>query len=210
MNKLILISLAVLISSFCLAQDNLQPMKDVASFKEKLEASAKETTTIDSDFTQYKYLSFLSEEIESKGHFSFKKDNLLRWEYFEPFEYLIILNDSKLMIKDEEDVSNFDLDANQAFQKINDMIVNSVQGNVLDEAMYDMTFKENTDYYFVELIPVDEKMKEYMQGIHLYFDRGDYTVSKIKMIELSADYTTIKFYNKKLNAEIPNERFSVN
>lgn len=210
MNKLIIISLALFISSFCLAQAGLQPMKDVSSFKENLEASAKATNTIDSDFTQYKYLSFLSEEIESTGHFSFKKDNLLRWEYFEPFEYLIVLNDSKLMIKDEDDVSNFDLDSNQAFQKINDMIVNSVQGDVLDEELYDMTFKENSDFYFVELIPVDEKMKEYMQAIHLYFDREDYSVSKIKMIELSEDYTTIKFTNKKLNAEIPNERFSIN
>lgn len=211
MNKLVILFSLSLYSLCCFAQnDSFVPMKAVDSFKENLQKTTKSTETISSDFIQSKYLSFLSEEIESTGSFSFKKENLLRWEYTEPFEYLIILNDSKLQIKDEEDVSNFDLESNQTFQKINDLIINSVQGNILDDELYEMDFKENKEHFFVELQPKEAQMSEYMNAIHLYFNRENYSIVKIKMLEGSGDYTIIKFSNQKLNTSISDELFSIN
>ncbi len=208
MRNLILLFFVLSLARSTNAQD-FYPMKDIASFKENLQKSANTTETIDSDFTQYKFLSFLSEEIESEGHLSFKKDNKIRWEYTSPFSYLILLNDSKLKIVDDEDESNFDLSSNKTFQRINDMIISSVQGNVLDESMYNFQFKENKDAFYVVLTPIEEEMTEYISAIHLYFDRNDYSVNKVKMLEQSGDYTTIVFRNKKLNMELKDELFSV-
>lgn len=208
MKQLILLFFAFCAVVSMTAQD-FYPMKDVATFKENLQNSAAKTNTIDSDFIQYKYLSFLSEEIESEGHFSFKKENKIRWEYTVPFNYLILLNDSKLKIVDEEDESNFDLSSNASFQRINDMIINSVQGNVLDETMYEFDFKEDADVYYVILTPIEEEMAEFMSAIHLYFDKKDHTVNKVKMVEQSGDYTTIVFQDKQINAPLEDALFSV-
>lgn len=203
----------LLLSVFCFAisadAQDFYPMKDIPSFKENLQLSASTTKTIDCDFTQYKFLSFLSEEIESEGHMSFKKENKIRWEYISPFNYLILLNDSKLKIVDDEDESNFDLSSNKTFQRINDMIVNSVQGNVLDESLYNFKFKENSDTYYVVLTPKEAQMAEYVSSIHLYFDRSDYSVNKVKLLEQSGDYTTLVFRNKKLNEVMLESLFSV-
>jgi len=195
--------------TFSIEAQDFYPMKDVSTFKEKLQNSATATRTLDCDFVQLKYLSFLSEEIESEGHLSFKKENKIRWEYTSPFSYLIILNDSKLSIVDEEDESSFNLSSNKTFQRINDMIVNSVQGNVLDETIYSFQFQENATAYYVVLTPKEEQMAEYMSAIHLFFNKEDYTVDKVKMVEQSGDYTTIQFKNKMLNSNLDDKLFSV-
>ena len=56
-------------------------VKDTIAFKQKMEAQSKLISTLESDFIQEKYLSVMSEKIISKGHFHFKKVNMLRWEY---------------------------------------------------------------------------------------------------------------------------------
>ena len=41
----------------------------------------------------------LSEKIISKGKFWFKKDNLVRLEYVQPYQYLMIINKNNIFIK---------------------------------------------------------------------------------------------------------------
>ena len=58
---------------------------------------SKNTLSIESDFVQEKNLQVLSEKIISKGHFTFKKENRLRWEYTSPSKYLIVINNQKII-----------------------------------------------------------------------------------------------------------------
>ena len=82
LKKIIAFSFLLFVSFLSFAQNkDFKTMKDTSSFKTKLEEKAKLTNTIESNFTQEKNLSMLSEKIISKGHFCFKKTNLLRWEY---------------------------------------------------------------------------------------------------------------------------------
>ena len=97
---------------------SFQPMKDSKDFQQKLHVIAAKTTTLQSDFVQIKHLDVLSEDIESNGKLFYKASNKLRWEYTTPLEYLIILKDGKVSIKDEGKVSSYDLSGNKTFQKI--------------------------------------------------------------------------------------------
>ena len=51
-------------------------------------------------------------------------------------------------------------------------------------------------------------MKEMISEIQIYFDKKDYSMSKLKLIEPGGDYTNIEFTNKKFNTTIPDEKFS--
>jgi outer membrane lipoprotein carrier protein len=51
-------------------------------------------------------------------------------------------------------------------------------------------------------------MKQMLNEVQIYFDRNDLTVSSLKMIESGGDYTRINFNDKKLNTEIPVEKFN--
>ncbi|MGZ6540106.1 MAG: hypothetical protein ACXVEB_17155, partial [Bacteroidia bacterium] len=74
MKKLVsVILLFSALSSFAQAPAGFKPVKDTAAFKVKMESESKLVNSIESDFTQEKYLSVMSEKIVSKGHFCFKK-----------------------------------------------------------------------------------------------------------------------------------------
>ncbi len=91
-------------------------VKDTVGFKQQFTAASKKINTIKSDFNQEKNLSMLSEKIISKGKFWFKKDNLVRMEYTEPFQYLMILNNNNIYIKDGQKENKISAGSNKLFQ----------------------------------------------------------------------------------------------
>lgn len=211
MNKNLLLAFLLSFTSLHLIAQpkDFKVLKDTSTFKSKLQEKARITNTIESNFTQEKNLSMLSEKIISKGHFCFKKTNLLRWEYLSPSAYLIVINKDKIFIKDGKKVSKYDANSNKMFKGINDMMLNSVQGNVLNHKEFKISYFENEKYYLVEMSPKGKEMKEYLKSISMYFDKLDYTVSKIRMTELSDDYTNIEFNSKKINETIADTQFLV-
>ena len=54
---------------------------------------------------------------------------------------------------------------------------------------------------------ISEKIKD--KNIHLYIDKTDYAVLKVRMIEPGDDYTNIEFSNRKTNQPIGDEKFIV-
>jgi outer membrane lipoprotein-sorting protein len=184
-------------------------VKDTTALKLKIESMSKATNSIESDFSQEKNLSMLSEKIVSKGHFAFKKDNLLRWEYMSPSKYLIVINKEKVMIKDEKKTSKYDMNSNKVFKEINDIIVSSVQGTIFKSNKFKTNYFENDKFYKLELIPQDKNMKATFKKINLYFDKSVTSVAKIEMVEANEDLTLLDFSNKKLNAPIAETSFII-
>jgi len=191
------------------AQDNYKVMSDIGAFKTKLAAISESTQSIVSDFVQEKNLSILSEKIVSKGQFFFKKPNQIRWEYTEPYKYLIIISNNQLLTRDDKNQKQYDIQSSAMFQEMNRFISGVVQGDLLkNENEYAITYFEGNKSYYVKLVPRNEKMKQMLNEVQIYFDRNDLTVSSLKMIESGDDYTRITFINRKMNIEIPLEKFS--
>ena len=109
---------------------------DAARFREILLSAAKSTQTIKSDFVQEKELSLLSEKIISKGKFWFKKDNRVRMEYQQPYQYLMIMNQNNIYIKDGQKENKISTKSNKLFQQINKIMVDCIQGTVLNNPEY--------------------------------------------------------------------------
>ncbi len=184
-------------------------VKDTLVLKLKVENMSKALNSIDADFVQEKNLSVLSERIISKGHLMFKKENLLRWEYFTPSKYLIVINKEKVFIKDEKKTSKYDMNSNKVFKEINDIMISCVQGTIFKSSKFKTSYFENEKYYKLEMTPNTKNMKDSFKKINLYFDKTITSVSKIEMIETSEDFTLIEFLNKKLNAPISENSFII-
>ncbi len=197
------------IATFAQAPKGFANMKDTTAFKQKMESQSKLTNTMESDFTQEKYLSVMSENIVSKGHFCFKKTNMLRWEYTTPYTYLIAINKDKMFIKDNGKINKYDINSNKMFKSINEMMVATVQGNLLSNKDYKAKYYESDKFYLIELFPVQKAAKDFLKSIQLYIDKNDYAVVKVKMTEPSDDYTAIDFSNRKTNQPIGDEKFIV-
>jgi len=191
------------------AQEALKPMADISLFKTKLETMSKSTQSIACDFVQEKELVVLSEKIVSKGVFFFKKENNIRWEYIQPYRYLIIISNGQLFTRDDKNQKLYDIESNKMFQEMNKFISGCIQGDILkNDRDYSAEYFESSGNYLVKLIPREEKMRQMLNEVHIWFDKNDLTVSGLKMVESGEDYTKITFTNKKLNTDIPIEKFS--
>ena len=190
-----------------MGQTAFKTVKDTTLLKSKIDNMSKQTNSIESDFTQVKNLSMLSEKITSKGHFWFQKQNNLRWEYSEPYKYSIVINKDKILIKDEGKAKKYDMNSNKVFKEINDIMISCVNGNILSSNKFKIKYFENDAFFKLELTPNAKGMKESLKQINMYFDKSVTSVVKLDMIEPGDDITTIDFSNKKLNATIAPEKF---
>ena len=163
----------------------------------------------DGDFEQLKHLSFLEEDVESRGVFFFQKENKLRWEYREPFFYLIIFNNDTVMIRDENKTNVYDAAAGKMFRQINEIMLSMVNGTILESDDFDFEYYEKPSSYKLELTPLDKNMQEFLSKIRLFINADDLSVDELYMIEKSGDFTRIRFINKRLNEEIPQHTFDL-
>ena len=184
-------------------------LKDTAGLKVLVNNYSKNLVTLESNFTQLKYLSVLTEPNISKGYFCFKS-GAIRWEYTVPFAYLIIINNNRLFVVDDKKSNSFDLSASKAFMALNASLGKIMQGNVLNDAKdFSCRYFENETTYKLILSPKDKDLKSFFNQIVIYFDKKLFSVSRVVMIELSGDQTDIEFLNRKINAPIPDEKFNV-
>lgn len=190
------------------AQIPANSMKDVAGFRDKLVSMSAAVSTIESNFVQEKKLSILSNTIVSKGQFYFKKENRIRWEYTQPYYYLIIISNEQIFIKEDKSQKQYDVQSNSMFREMNEFISGCIQGDILqNEDEYTIQYLEDDKSYFVSLVPKSESMRDMLNEIRIWFNRTDLTVTRISMVEQGGDYTTIEFTDKKLNTDIPVEKF---
>jgi outer membrane lipoprotein-sorting protein len=185
------------------------PVSDMAKFKTTFTAASQKTTSVKADFTQDKNLSMLSEKITSRGNFWFKKDSRVRMEYNQPFKYLMILNRDKVYIKDGQKESRVSTRSNKMFQQINKIMVDCMQGTMLNNTDFKTMIFENRNSSLVELTPVTKAMKELFKSINVIIDKKDFSVTSIQMLELSGDNTIMRFTNKELNAVLPDTLFDI-
>lgn len=208
MNKNLL-ALVFSFFGFTLAGQDLSPMKDVPGFRANLERMSSSVKTISCSFIQEKNLVVLSEKIISKGTFFYAKENRIRWEYTSPYKYLIVINGDRLMTKSDGNQKIYDLQTNRMFQEMNRFMAGFIQGEILkNEKDYSAAFFEDPGYFYVKLTPKNTRMQQMLSLITIWFDRTDMSVAGIMMTEPGDDYTKIEFINRKLNVEIPAEKFA--
>jgi len=182
---------------------------DPGFITKKINEVSASTNSINSQFIQEKNLSFIKEKIISKGILLYQKPDKLRLEYAEPFTYILIMNGGRMMTDNGGKKSEYDLKSNKMFSEINNLIISSVKGNILDNPDFKSAIYENAEIIFINLTPLNKELNKYIKTIGLYISKKDYNVSELQITEQSDDYTLIRFTNKVINEEIPPASFNL-
>jgi outer membrane lipoprotein-sorting protein len=203
--------IAVLIcSNIAFAQySGYKPVTDLTGFKKKFAIESAKVMSITSDFAQDKTLTALTEKITSSGKFWFKRNNRVRIEYLKPFTYLMIMNGDKMFVRDNEKENTINIKSNKLFQQVNRIMIDCVQGTILDSKDFTTKVFEDDNVFLLEMTPVSKTLREFFQTIVLKVDRHDYSVKSIEMNEPAGDKTTISFKNKKLNEQLADTVFAL-
>lgn len=206
MKQLILNLLVILsVGKLCAQEKNIT----VAELKDIMVSKTENVKTISCDFVQHKHMQYLDATITSKGKLFFDKRNRLRWEYKEPFEYQITINNGKFFINTDGQTSEYDIESNKMFSQISELIISSVNGTIFTDSKFNVVASETKTHYHVMLQPNIPELKEVISKMKMLIDKKDFSVDKVVMYEQQDDFTEINFINKKFNAELPDHLFSV-
>jgi len=188
-------------SLFSFAQGTKLSEAEVSTFKKRIENGTKSLKSIRTNFTQKKQMAFLNNEIESTGKMFLQADGKLKWEYVTPNKYNVIFKNNTILINDngkKKTVSG----GQDVFKKINHLIAGSVSGKLFNDKEFVISYFKSGNEIIAKLLPNDAQMKKYIKEVNLFFPNNDATVSKVKLIEPSGDFTFITFVNKELNVQL--------
>jgi len=207
MKRSVFLGLLLIMSLSIFAQEQKMSASEISVFKATIEKETKNIKSLKTDFIQYKHLDFLSKDIETSGKMYFKQPNLLNWQYTKPYQYSIVFKNNKVYINDQGNKSTVDANS-KMFEKINKLIVGSVSGNMFDDKEFSIAYFKNKDAYIAKLTPKTATIKKYIKQVDLYFPMEEATVSQVKLIEPSGDFTRIVFKNKQINAKVDDSVFT--
>ncbi len=207
--KQFLVGLIVLfISLHIKGQGSDKPISVDALQQEMLEKT-KETRSVSCDFLQQKQMQYLDEVIASSGKLYFDKKNRLRWEYIDPFEYLIVINQGTFIIETDGQKSEYDIESNKMFSQISELIISSVNGTVFTDDKFSVEAFEGEKQYLVYLEPNVDELKGVISKIKIRINKSDFSVDQVIMYEEQDDFTEINFINKQFNEVLPDHLFTV-
>lgn len=193
--------------AFSFAQSEKMGDREAREFRTLAENKAQSIETLATDFVQQKHMTFLSQPIETSGEMLFQTPDNLLWKYTQPYVYSIVFSNNKVHINNDGDRSTIDVGNNKTFEKINQLIIGSVSGNLFDDASFEIAMYKSKQYNMAVLIP-KTTIKQYISKLELYFSKEDFTVEEVKLIEPSGDFTHIKFKNKKTNIRLDPNTFT--
>lgn len=206
-----LIFILFLSSISCFAQpgDGFVKVGDVSGLKNTLAKSYSSVNTLSSSFVQTKTMSLLDEQILSKGKFYYSKQDKIRIEYLNPYKYLMVINDGKMLVKDEQKTNKINAKGSKVLQSVNQVMVDCMSGTVFQNKDFKVTAYMNKSSYLLYLVPVTSDMKKMFERIEVYLQNMNMEVDRLIMIEKGGDRTDMKFSNTKHNVTLNEGLFKV-
>lgn len=180
---------------------------DVNAFRQKYLSTSENIQTVTGVFFQEKELTALVETIESTGKIWYKKGKV-RMDYAHPFRYGIIIDGEKMFIKDGEKESQINVRSSKLFQQVNQIMLDCIQGTILDNPHFTTRVFENNASYLLEFKTESRDLKKFFESIILIVEKKDYTPHSIQLNESSGDTTLITFNEKTVNGHVSDEVFT--
>ena len=178
--------------------------------KKKINQAATAMKTMQCDFVQTKNRKMLNDKLISKGKMYYQQGNKLRWEYTSPYQYAFILNNDKVLIKNNQRNDVVDVKQNKLFKEITRIMMSSVVGNCLtDDKGFKTSIIANSKDWIANLTPLRKDMKQMFQKMILHFNPQKAVVTSVELIERNGDKTVIDLKNVRVNETLRADMFAV-
>ena len=172
-----------------------------------LRAQLQETKSIRGDIQQEKSFAFLTEKLISTGVFLYQKESKLRWEFKEPIEYIILINENSMRLKEEGEEKKYK-GMNQILRQVKEIILGCIDGSIMENSDYKTVFSTNGTGIRIQLQPKAKNLKEFIEQIDVEFAKEGSVLKKVTLTDPSGDMTHIFFSNLKTNQQIDESVFA--
>ena len=205
MKKLLFISYLLLTAHL-----SLMAQQSEIQIRQKISQVASSIKTMQCDFIQTKHLKMLNDDMVSKGRMYYQQGNRLRWEYTSPYTYIFIINNDKVLLKNNQRNDVIDVNKSKLFKEIARMMMNSVVGSCLtDEKSFKSSISVSAGEWVTTLLPQRKDMKQMFQKIVLHFSQKQAMVTQVELIEKNGDATIIDLKHIRTNETISTDMFTI-
>lgn len=134
--------------------------------------------------------------MRSDGRMSYRKPDVLIWEYTSPKKHSFAMEGAKITMKDADGVEVSDSGSKKAFREIARLMTGNLTGRMLaDDKSFIADAAEKGGEWVVTLTPVRKDLQQMLSSMTMYYDTQIKSVVKVELMERSGDYTTIVFKN---------------
>lgn len=190
-----------------------------AQMRKTISEAASAMRSMQCDFVQTKRIKMLNDQMVSKGKMYYQQRQRLRWEYTSPYTYTFVLNNDKVLIRNQRRNDVIDVNQNKMFREIAQLMMNSVLGRCLNDKAFKSTLAVVKDEWVATLLPQRKDMRQMFQKIVLHFTTHDVRTAKgtgvarlvqrVELIEKNGDQTVIDLKNVKTNETISADMFAI-
>jgi len=177
---------------------------------DEISKAAQSINTIQCDFTQTKKLQMLSNAMISKGKMWCSQPNRLRWEYTSPYASTFILNNEKILFKNDKRSNTINANRHKRIREmIRIMIPSNLGKSLAEEKDFKASIETNGNQHILTLLPQSKELKQMFTQIILYYNRQQSIVTKVEMHEKNGDSTTIELTSIEKNIPINESVFAL-
>ena len=175
----------------------------------ELQQAAAQTETLSSEFVQEKHLEMFSETLKSRGRFTYKRPDRLRWELLEPLASGFVLRGEK------GERWNRLSGERSGFSVSGDPIMGVIAQQLLAWARVDLDWLQQRYLIAVEqeqplqlrLVPLDQGEAGFIDHLLIRFDAGRRYVAEVLMVEPGGDSTRLSFREVRINQPLAADSF---
>lgn len=176
----------------------------------KIKAKQANLQSLEASFVQTKQSMLLLEPEVSRGSFAYQAPNNARWEFTEPNNTVMVINDGEMLTwyRDLGTAERLAVDKHTAQIEQYLAATNSVERL---RRYFDFTaaFPKGDGPYRIELTPRFSRVAKRLSGMTIWFDRQDFVPVKLTYEEPDGDTTEFVFEEVKVNLEMPSDRFEI-
>lgn len=148
--------------------------------------------SIKGNIRQEKSFAFLDDKLVSTGYFIYKKENRLRWQFNEPIEYIILIHDNAMRLREAGEEKQYK-GVNKILRQVREIILGCIDGSIIDNPSYKASFSGNSNSLKLEMQPKDRQLKEFIQRIEVEFAKQGNRIRSVRLTDPSGDETHIHF-----------------
>ena len=172
-----------------------------------LKTELSKMESIKGDLRQEKAFAFLTEKLVSTGVFIYQKENKLRWEFSSPIEYIILINENSMRLKEEGEEKKYK-GMNQILRQVKEIILGCIDGSIMGSSNYNTSFSTDGANIRIQLQPKAKNLKEFIKQIDVEFAKSGAVLKKVTLTDPSEDRTEMTFSNVVVNQKVDESLFT--
>lgn len=177
---------------------------------DRVKRRQKELSSLEADFVQVRASEFLTTPETSRGTFSYRAPDLVRWEYLEPRPVSLVIRDDEMTTwyRDLGRAERLKVGkvSGQIFKYLN--ATGSLE-SLLKYFSVSFSLPHGDEPFRLELDPLYARIGKRVSHLSISIDRGLDLPTAVRFEEPNGDSTEYRFENLKPNVTIADDRFDL-